>query len=367
MRQRLLSDTESVDWLCAKIIAWGEKLRAWGDQEVRPERLSVQSESFSAELSLIPDFDKQDGSLAIDVRLKPRGPGRHRNRLLLVSWGRTVRRLDYAKPWRIAAGRITKNKRRHRRLLDSVHLGREIYWTEKIPGDDLKAQVVLALAQLGCLTPIPFARDGLAAYVRDTFRVPVPGGVPKNERQQAKAAVALLSADSILNRWSFPEDCRAFRKYVVATVRIAARDYFRGSEFSEPYLNFRRGNRDDDCPNGEPSWDPREDEAGSWRSSLSALGPKPQELKDAMTVEQAAQYLNCSKGYIYRLIREGRIATNAAVGSRKLLREVVARLKEVLAVRRDRQRKCKELETSGKSLHAARKAILRDLGSAPKI
>ena len=308
MGQRLLSDLESIDCLVAQIICWGENLASWRDLTERPDRLSIESERFSAELSLALDRDKEDGTLAIEIRLRRRGSGNHRGRFLLVSWGQTAVRLDYPRLWRVAAGKVLKGKRRHRRLLDIFHLSREIYWTPAIPAEDLRAQVVLALAQLGCIPPIPTGRNLLVHYINHKFRIPIRG-LTSSERKQAREAISFWSADEVLNHWSFPEDCRAFRKYVKTRVRLARREYLRGGD-SALKSNECQGLEltDDECgEKEEPSWDARVDGSEPWQSSLSRPEPIRREMAEEMPIADAADHLQRSPSYLYKLIRDGRL------------------------------------------------------------
>jgi excisionase family DNA binding protein len=251
------------------------------------------------------------------------------------------------------AGKTIQSKRRHKRLLASIELSREIYWTEEIPAEDLTAQVLLALLQLSCISPTPLARERLQAYVRDTFRIPVPKAVPGAERYQAREAIAFLATDSVLNHWSFPEDSRAFRKYVKIKVRFASREYFGSYDRSEQCARLAGSNLDDARLDDVPSWDARKEQARVWQSSLSGLAPQPSTLKDEMTVDESALYLNRSKGYVYRLIRQQRIAKSATGGSLKLLGEDVAGAGRILDVRRIRQSKRKALEAPER-LHSLR-------------
>jgi len=368
MGQRLLSDLESIDLLVLQIALWGKNMPAWCDFTKRPDRLSIESESFYAELSLALDRDKENGTLAIEIRLKRRGSGRHRGRFLLVSWGQTARRLDYPRLWRIAAGKILKGKRRHRRLLDSFHLSREIYWTPDIPAEDLKAQVVVALAQLDCISPVPTGLDLLRYYVDQKFRIPISGLSP-SERKQAREAISFLAANGVLNHWSFPEDCRAFRKYVKARVRVASREYLSGGDFGlKSSQHHGRDLSDDDHEEKtEPSWDARVDDGESGQSSLSRAVPLRREIAEEMPIADAADYSYRSTSYFYKLIREGRLPKIVKKGALVLHGKDVERVRDALAQRKSRRQLREKLELSGRTASAARKAAYRAFGPIPRI
>jgi len=205
---------------------------------------------------------------------------------------------------------------------------------------------------LDCLMLMP-ARDLLAEYVRDTFRFPVSNTVPETERQQGKEAVALIAADSILNHWSFPEDCHAFRRYVKNKVRIASRGYY-GTLDPSSCGRARYENRGETI---EPSWD-----TGQPRTI-----PLRAETPEEMTVADAADHLQRSPSYVHRLIREGRIPTLFKNGQRRLQRQDIEHVSDALARRNSWLQERRKLELSGRTASAARKAAYRALGPIPRI
>jgi excisionase family DNA binding protein len=366
MRQSPLKDAESVDSIVSLISSWGDNLHRWRNLRRRPHRVLVEGESFAAELSLVLDREKEDGSLAIGIGLRRRGRGRHRDRYLLVSYGQTSRRMDYSRPWRIAAGKIQKETRRHRRLLDSIHLAREIYWTPDISQADLGAQVVVALVQLGCLPPIPMGCNLLANYIATNFKIRVDN-LPHAERKLMREAIAVLASAEVLNHWSFPEDCRAFRKYIKARVRLARREYLDPSDLDRDPHDDAGSLVEDRDEADEPSWDPRRPDSAIWHSALSrSIAPRAI-LREEMTIASAADYLSRTKSYVYRLIREGRIRTTGEKGAARLSERDVARVSQTLERRIAWKKRRNELERSGKTESAARKAAYRSLGPAPRI
>ncbi len=366
MGQVPLKDADSVGSIVSLIATWGENLHRWRNLRRRPHRVPVESESFAAELSLVLDREKEDGSLAIEVRLRRRGKGRHRNRVLLVNYGQSVRRLDYPRPWRIAAGAVQKRTRRHRRLLDSIHLAREIYWTPDISPIDLGVQVVVALVQLCCLPPIPMGRDLLASYIATNFKIRVDN-LPQAERKPARETIAVLASDEVLNHWSFPEDCKAFRKYIKVRVRLARREYLGSFDLDRDSRDGSGSCDEDSDETDEPSWDPRCPDSATWQSTLSAAIAPAAILGDEMTIASAADYLLRTKSYVYRLIREGRIRSIGKKGAGRLSGQDVTRVKQALERRLEWKKHRKKLELSGKTESAARKAAYRSLGPAPRI
>ena len=299
-----------------------------------------------------------------DQRAPPHG---HRNRTLLVSYGRSTRRLDYPRPWRIAAGKVQKETRRHRRLLDSIHLGREIYWTPEISLADLGAQVVVALVQLLCLPPIPMGRDLLTNYIATNFKIRVHN-LPQRERKPAREAIAVLASAKVLNHWSFPEDCKAFRKYIKARVRLARREYLGSFDLDrDPHDSPGSCDKNSDEMD-QSSWDPRRPDSATWQSTLSVAIAPAAILEDEMTIASAADHLSRTTSYIYRLIREGRVRPTRKTGRTiRLARQDVARVKHALEQRLEWKKHRKKMELSGKTISAARKAAYRSLGPAPRI
>src|SRR3982751_2389505 len=147
----LLTDEAAVDCLVAEIIGWGKMLPEWRQTTSRLGTSTFTGQSFQAEVRVIQDREKQDGSLAIEIWFRRRGPGRHCSRYLLISQTAIRRRLDDPRLWRTLASASLKRKRKHRRLLWSVHLSREIYLADDVPTKDLRAQIVLAMVQMQCL------------------------------------------------------------------------------------------------------------------------------------------------------------------------------------------------------------------------
>jgi excisionase family DNA binding protein len=274
--------------------------------------------------------------------------------------------MDYSRPWRIAAGKLLKAKRRHKRLLDSIHLAREIYWTPDISPADLGAQVVVALVQLGCVPPIPVGNGLLASYIATNFKIRVDN-LAQAERKLAREAIAVLASGEVLNHWSFPEDCKAFRMYIKARVRLARREYLDSFDLERDSLDGPGSSGEDSHEMNEPSWDPRRPDSATWRSTLSAAIAPAAILEDEMTIASAADYLSRTKSYVYRLIREGRIRSTGKKGAGRLSGQDVARVSQTLERRIAWKKRRKELERSGKTEPAARKAVYRSLGPAPRI
>jgi len=365
MGQQRLSDLESVDFLCSHIRGWGEILAYPRHLVQRPEPVRVFGKSFNGELSLIWDRGKEDGSFAIEISLRRLGPGRHRERYLQVSYDHAARRLDFPKEWRRVTALAKVRKRKHRRLLWSIHLTREVYWAVNVPAEDLKAQITVALVQLDCIQH-QAAQVWIAGYLQQTFRFSLRN-TSKPERASAREGIAYLSAESLINAWHFPEDYRAFRLYVKATIRCASRMYLGPADrvpCSSNGLTFEF--EDGDKGTIEPSRDGRDNHSNTWQSSLGFAGVVC-ELKEKMSVADAAEYVHRSEGYIYRLLREGRIR-NVGVGERlELAGDDVDHINKIL-IRRQRLRTVRhELEANGRTKDAARKATYRQFGRAPQV
>jgi hypothetical protein len=336
-----------------------------------------EGQHFRAELSLILDREKEDGSLCIQIRLTRRGPGRHRDRYLYVCVQGAARRLDQPQPWRNAVQQpIVHTHRKHRRL-SWVSLSRDIYWTPELSQEDLKAQVVIGLIQLGCV-PSHSAelRRLLADYICRTYRMPRTSALPKAERTHARDAIAVLAAGNIVRNWVFPEDYRAFRLYIPKVIRHASRDYF---DPRDECTNRRRhfGSEDDNDEECDPevSWVPSKhdesrDEEGrpALSSFLSFMGSTPRvTLKNEMSVEEAATQVALSPSYVHRLIRQGRLQPIPGRVPIMLAKEEIERARKVLARRYEMRAKLKDLQKEGKTREASRKHIYRSLGGVPRI
>lgn len=87
--------------------------------------------------------------MCLQMKLCRKGAGRHVDRFIYIRSEHTGRRLEHARTWRILGG-LPRKRRRHRRLT-APQLSRDLYWSPEIPDEDLKAQLIIALVQLGLL------------------------------------------------------------------------------------------------------------------------------------------------------------------------------------------------------------------------
>jgi hypothetical protein len=362
MGQPLISDADSIGWLCYVIVAWGKKWLTGSGQGQLPDPVVLEAELFRAEARLMLDNEKQDGSLCIEVRLKTRGPGRHRERYLQVGFLHSARRLDDPRLWRDAAA--PRKRRKHRKLLLGIHLSRDVYWAPEVPEQDLKAQIVLSLLALGCLRWESFVRDWMAEYIATSFRIRVSNHLSRPDRQQARAAIVQFAV-SRLQHWCFPEHYRAFRMYIGRIILASKRDYFGPQERqTQGYEPLEAGDDEERTRVAEPSWDPKEG-AVPWQSALSATPCA--EMKAEMSVPAAAAFLERSESYVYRLIRQQRLSRVQGSELIRLHRAEAERAREVLMRRAELRIAREELQESGRTADAARKSVYRVKGAAQRI
>jgi excisionase family DNA binding protein len=310
----------------------------------------------------------------VQVRLKRRGRRKGRECYLYVRLQAAERRLSSPSIWRRAVRRPTRANPRHRPSL--LDVSRDIYWTTEVPPQDLKAQILLALIQLGCV-PLKSGelRNFLASYVCETYRIPIPvERCPSSERAQARRAIAILSASNMITNWAFPEDYRAFRSYIPEVVRRVLKEYL---GLGPQETRWRHG---EDCDRDEErlaglQWVPSEDDTtldeegrSAWNSFLSFVRPAARgDLKSEVTVREAAEALNLPPTYIHRLIRQGRLHPIPGGNSIRLSESEMDRVRAVLVRRDELRAKRRDLQKKGLTREAARKDVYRRFGGVPKI
>lgn len=125
MGQSLLSDEECVIWLREALLALGEKLEGTPSSLWTPTG-SIQGRSFRATVYLYSDYEKDSG-LCVQLRLRKRGPGRHRDRYIYFRREKSGRRLRHARTWRALGGRIESRKASSHRKLSLIRLSRDIF------------------------------------------------------------------------------------------------------------------------------------------------------------------------------------------------------------------------------------------------
>src|SRR5207253_5505950 len=140
-------------------------------------------------------------------------------------------------------------------------------WMPTVPLVDLRAQIVVALVQLGCI-PIPTGIECLKNYIKDNYRIP-HNGATRSETQQDRESVSFLLAVEVVKRWCFPENALAFRSYVKRSMggvlrgSSGVRDQPHGSLEIDPNDNNEYSDFEG------PRFDPRETGSTPWQSSLS--------------------------------------------------------------------------------------------------
>ncbi len=204
--------------------------------------------------------------------------------------------------------------------LETVPRSRDICWNENCPSEDLRAQLLIALAQLGVMQVDECLTRELERYLRKNFGSSIKWAVKKHRltgKQVAERACA-----EILENYSFAEHPHGFRLYIKQALRWSP-----GS--------------------GEAEYEPQIDTA-----------------KESYTVPEAAFHLRVSKDVIYRLIRDGKIA--AQPDSDGLMRLPHGELIKVAAYQLEKLKRKKEQEElqneHNKSYEAARKAVYRKRG-----
>lgn len=351
-----LSDFESVTCLTRPIIAACENSPAeCTERTERPSDCSVESPGFRACLFLYGAPRFKDSPIAT-IELVPKGPGRRRARQILVSWFQTNRRLDHPRVWRVFGGMLDKRRARKHTRLTVLHLAREIYVGPKMPAVDLEAQLIIAVLQLGCAPRSGALSEWLVSYVR-RYKFRIGKEIPARARKHIKDSVAYLVANALLERWSFPEDYRAFRQFVhrgIARELAAERSLLAGYDDAELPIRY-----DEDEPTAGAG------SSGIKRSSLTGTHGVGHDCSD-LSVAQVAEHLNVSESYVYRLVRLGRIVKQKT-GVIRIAGQDLETIRDTYVKRSSLREKRKELEAAGKQPSAARKAVLRKYGRAPRI
>lgn len=170
MRQEPLSDEQDVSCLHGRLQEWSKNLVSGAKPSLSPVEV-LTGKYFRAELCPMLDYEKPTRALCLQVGLRKRGPGRHRDRYIYLRIGLAHRRLSQPRAWHRALGGLlpTSQARRHRRL-SFARLSRNIYWTPLMPPDDLKAQLIIALVQLRVLPLNCKASSWLEIYLK-RFRI----------------------------------------------------------------------------------------------------------------------------------------------------------------------------------------------------
>jgi excisionase family DNA binding protein len=203
--------------------------------------------------------------------------------------------------------------------LGTVPRSRGIYWNEKCHGEDLRPQLLIALAQLGVIQVDERVTVQLERYLRKNFWTSIRWGVKRSGltgKQVTERACA-----HILQRYSFPEHPHAFRMYVKRVLCWAA------------------------------------------GSSESEYRPQIDTGKEIYTVPEAAATLRVSKDTLYRFIRQKKIHVQRDDGLISIPRDEFLKLAVYRRERVERRILRRELQDQQeKSPEAARKAVYRMRG-----
>lgn len=108
MGQTPLSDSGLIAWICDRVLG-GAKALCSGSERLWGSPVQATGESVHAEIALEPDHEKTDEALCFRIRLKKRGPGRHRERFIYIRHVRASRRLSQPRAWR-PLGRFLKER-----------------------------------------------------------------------------------------------------------------------------------------------------------------------------------------------------------------------------------------------------------------
>jgi len=207
----------------------------------------------------------------------------------------------------------------------TVPRSRGIYWNRDCPSEDLRAQLMIAMAQLGVIRVDERLTREFEGYLRRNFWPSIKWAARKCDLTPKQ--VVELACAHILKHYSFPEHPHGFRLYVKRVLR----------------------------------WPPGTGEA--------EFQPDFDARKKSYTVPEAAFHLEISKDILYRLIREGKIHVQR--GDDGLIRMPWAEFRKVGACRVERLKLKTEREElqnqHGKSYEAARKAVYRKKGRIPRI
>jgi excisionase family DNA binding protein len=341
MGQNVASPINLVGWVESLVSSWGENLNARAAAGWTEDQTFDANPEVRAAARLAPDYDSTDGTRALEIRFKRRKQGRQRERYLYVKFIPAGRRLDSPRVWRRLA-KLPRRKRKHRKL-GLAQLSRIIYWNQQVPVKDIRAQILIALIQLKLVSDARFSRD-LAKYVQSIRK-----GVSRD--------IAWDVTGELLQHWSFPEDFRAFRKYVSTRLRLALRKIL-VLQAEESLIRAEDLHRE--IRNAESEFEP-DDEKGNLEYSRKSNAPFLR-IADWMTVDDAAFLLGISSSYIFKLIRRGALNKDLRGRRVKIRKEDIEDISKKLTAKKSRQEHQSKLIAAGIKYETARKRIYRKLG-----
>jgi len=340
MGQNSVSPMDLVRWVESLVLSWGENIQARGTEGWTEEQIYMAPE-VRAGARLAPDYDASDGTRALEIRFKRRGQGRHRERYLYVKFVPPKRRMDSPRAWR-KIGKILRPRRGHQhRRLGIMELSRVIYWSQEVRSEDIKAQILIFLVQLKLVSDETFFLE-LVKYVRSF-------------RKEVSRDIALDVASELAQHWSFPEDFRAFRKYVSKRLLLAERQLqvlpVEGLQIREEELHSKIG----DAESEFEFFDEEENLEDSGKSSAAPTLP----TADWMTVQDIASILGVSASYGYKLIKRGALRHDVRDGKLKVPREDIDSISKKFIAKKSKQELQRELVGAGAKPETARKRIYR--------
>jgi hypothetical protein len=349
MGQSSASPMNLVTWIDSLVLSWGENSRArtlqgWTAWQIYDTDLEVR-----AAARLAPDYDASDGARDLEIRFQRRRQGRHRERYLYVRFAATQRRLDIPRAWK-TLGRLPRSRirRRHRRL-GIVGLSRVIYWSEMLPREDVRAQILIALVQLELVS------DG--TVVHELFKY------VRSFRRDVSSDAAWDVASELLQYWSYPEDYRAFRKYVSIRLQLRLRQFQVLPAKEAPIRMEELYQQTRDAESRFESNDKQGDLDDSGKSTTSPW----LRITDRISVQDTALILGISPSYVYKLIKRMALRKTACDRKVEIRKEDIHHISERLAAKKVRQQRQRELIDAGAKYGTARKRIYRRFGPLPHV
>jgi hypothetical protein len=295
---------------------------------------------------LAPDYDSADGTRSLEIRFKRRKQGRQRERYLYVKFIPARRRLDSPRVWRRLA-KLRRYQRKHRKL-GLAQLSRIIYWNQQVPAKDIRAQILIALVQLELVSDARFSRD-LAKYVQSVRK-----GVSRD--------IAWDVASELVQHWSFPEDFRAFRKYLSTRLRLALRK-FHVLQAEESLIQPEDLHRE--IRNAEFEFEAA-DEKENLEYSRKSNAPFLR-IADWIAVDDAVSLLGISPSYIYKLIKRGAIKKDVSSGKIKIPKNEVENISKKITTKLLRRQLQSESIEAGVKSETVRKRIYREFGPLSRL
>src|ERR1700744_3191385 len=100
MKHSVETDLDAIVYISKLVCELGEKIETMINFAIRPNTQEVHGQQFRGEVSVIPDYEKENEKLCIQIQLRRRGPGRHVDRYVYVRLCGAGRRLNHPRQWR---------------------------------------------------------------------------------------------------------------------------------------------------------------------------------------------------------------------------------------------------------------------------